>query len=76
MTLHPGDYLYPSVDELERPDVYARGGAKDHEGEGVAMKSLLVEGPRIEAWPPEGTRTLVRVPSIFRPWVRRSRRLC
>lgn len=63
--MRPGDLLAPSVAELDRPP----GGSVNHfapdqtvanyKGEGVAIKSLTIEGPLIDEWPPQGTRRLL-----------------
>ena len=63
--MRPGDLLAPSVAELDRPPGdYVNYFAPDktvanYKGEGVAIKSLTVEGPLIDEWPPEGTRRLL-----------------
>ena len=63
--MRPGDLLAPSVAELDRPPGdYVNYFAPDktvanYQGEGVAIKSLTVEGPLIDEWPPEGTRRLL-----------------
>ena len=62
--MRPGDLLAPSVAELDRPPGdYVNYFAPDktvanYRGEGVAIKSLTVEGPLIDQWPPPGTRRL------------------
>ncbi len=35
------------------------GGMKDYPGEGVAVKSMTIEGPLLETWPPRSTRELL-----------------
>ena len=63
--MRPGDLLAPSVAELDRPPGdYVNYFAPDktvanYKGEGVAIKSLTVEGPLIDDWPPQGTRRLL-----------------
>ena len=58
--LRPGDYLYPSVADVGPfADVYAAGDAKYYKGEGVAIRSLHVEGPLLQNWPPPSTRELL-----------------
>lgn len=63
--MRPGDLLAPSVAELDRPPGgYVNHFAPDktvanYKGEGVAIKSLTVEGPLIDEWPPESTRRLL-----------------
>ena len=65
-----GDYIYPSVADLDWQadgrSIYAhnRGdeqteGAKTYGGEGIAIKSLNVAGPLVESWPPASTRQLL-----------------
>ena len=65
--LRPGDLLSPSVADLDPPP----GGfadysyfqpdknVRDYRGEGIAIKSLTVEGPIIDDWPPASTRQLL-----------------
>ena len=57
--MKPGDYLYPSVAGLTYPKRVYIGGAQKYKGEGMAMKSLHVEGPLFESWPPQSTRRLL-----------------
>ncbi|MCY3841168.1 MAG: DUF1592 domain-containing protein [Gammaproteobacteria bacterium] len=63
--MRPGDLLAPSVAELDRaPGGYVNHFAPDktvanYKGEGIAIKSLTVEGPLIDEWPPQGTRRLL-----------------
>ncbi len=63
--MRPGDLLAPSVAELDRPpgdhvNYFAPDKTvADYRGEGVAIKSLTVEGPLIEEWPPKSTRRLL-----------------
>jgi hypothetical protein len=71
--MQPGDHLYPSV-SLSRLDTWSRllavGGAQNYQGEGISIKSLHVEGPLIDAWPPDNTRTLLnglRLKKVARP---------
>ena len=59
--MQPGDYLYPSVADLDRPgysNVYAVG-AKKYKGEGIAVKWMHVKGPLLEEWPKASTRQLL-----------------
>lgn len=57
--LDQGEYLYPAPDDLDADaqgqQVWNSGGAK-YEGEGIAMEWIEVEGPLVEAWPPESLR--------------------
>ena len=63
--LRPGELLSPSVAGLDIPPgdcvsyFLPENNVKDYKGEGIAIKSLTIEGPLIEAWPPESTRRLL-----------------
>ncbi len=64
--LRPGDLVSPSVaDLLGNPNEAIRGTPHDgydfsnYKGEGVAIKSLSIEGPIHEVWPPRSTRQLL-----------------
>ena len=68
--LRPGDLVSPVPADLDgpRPDHVVPGdphkgygGMKHHPGEGVAMKSMTIEGPLLdgELWPPTNTRQLL-----------------
>ena len=63
--LKPGQVISPSVADLDKPpgdyvNYYAPDkNVRDYKGEGIAIKWLAVEGPLFDAWPPEGTRTLL-----------------
>lgn len=58
--LQPGDYLYPSVADLDpHAGVYAAGGAENYKGEGIGIKSMHIDGPLLEEWPPASTRQLL-----------------
>ena len=63
--MRPGDLLAPSVAELDVPSgSYVNHFAPDktvenYRGEGVAIKSLTVEGLLIDEWPPGNTRRLL-----------------
>ena len=63
--MSPGDTIAPSLAENElpadgfkyfQPDL----NVKDFGGEGVAFKSLAIEGPIYDTWPPEGTQRLLQ----------------
>jgi len=60
--LRPDDYFYVSADELEpAPDgkvIYNSQPASEFKGEGVRVRSVLVEGPFESTWPPQRTRAL------------------
>ncbi|MDE0692788.1 MAG: DUF1592 domain-containing protein [Gammaproteobacteria bacterium] len=59
--LRPGDVVSPSVADLKKPEgdyvnYYApENNVRDYEGEGIAIRSLAVEGPLHDAWPPPST---------------------
>ena len=69
--LRPGDLIGLSVADLDFPpgvDFPAPtdpskgyGGMKDYAGEGIAFRSLTIDGPLLEAdaWPPASTRNLL-----------------
>ncbi len=63
--LRPGDLLSPSVADLVRPEgdyinYYAPDkNVKDYPGEGIAIKTLAIEGPMVGVWPPKSTRQLL-----------------
>lgn len=58
----PGDYFYlapADLDELPDGKGVFSYGAKDYPGEGLAIRSLTLEGPLEKQWPPERTRQLL-----------------
>ena len=69
--LRPHDYLYPSVADLDWPTnspIFFNNptllpvfmtGAKVYKGEGIALKSFVIEGPVLESWPPPSTRQVL-----------------
>ena len=63
--MRPGDLLAPSVAELDTPPgSYVNYFAPDktvanYRGEGIAIKSLSIEGPLIDEWPTRATRRLL-----------------
>ncbi len=68
--LKPGDYLNPMPGDLDSDDGLGRYGIstlgkgpviplEDYHGEGVALKSMQVEGPLVETWPPPNTLQLL-----------------
>ena len=63
--LRPGDVVSPSVADLVPPDgpfvnYYAPDkNVKHYTGEGIAMRSLSVEGPLAEPWPPASAQLLL-----------------
>ncbi len=64
--LRPGELIGLSAAELDVPQVEAAlppadpsqgyGGMLDYPGEGIAFKSMTIEGPLLDAWPPAGAR--------------------
>jgi len=57
----PGDYFYlapADLDELPNGKNIFQFGAKEYRGEGLAIRSLTLEGPLEKQWPPERTREL------------------
>ena len=64
--LYPGDIIAPSVADIDYPGAddphryFGRNAfIRDYTGEGIVMKSLTIEGPLYEMWPPASTRTLL-----------------
>ena len=63
--LRPGDVVSPSVADLETPpgdyvNYFAPDkNVKDYRGEGIAIKSLAIEGPLVESWPPASVGRLL-----------------
>ena len=68
--LKPGDYINPMPGDLDSEDGLGRygratlglgtsGPLEDYQGEGVALRSIHVEGPLFESWPPPNTRQLL-----------------
>lgn len=69
--LRPDDYIYPSVADLDWPTnspIFFNNptllpvfmtGAKVYKGEGIALKSFVIEGPLLESWPPPSTRQVL-----------------
>jgi hypothetical protein len=64
--LRPGDLISPSVADLDgnpfrgaRLKISEGYDMKNYKGEGVALKSLSIEGPLVETWPPPGSRQLL-----------------
>ena len=59
----PQHFFYPApADHDWQPDgrnVFAARGAKNYQGEGLAIKWLKIEGPLIKHWPPESTRRVL-----------------
>lgn len=63
--LRPGDLLAPSLAEADPPpgqyfDYYAPDrNVENYEGEGIALRSLTIEGPLFDDWPPLSARKLL-----------------
>ena len=66
--LRPGDLVAPVPADLDGPrpahavpgDPHSGfGGMKHHPGEGVALKSMTIDGPLFDIWPPKSTRQLL-----------------
>ncbi len=63
--LRPGDLLAPSLAEADPPpgqyfDYYAPDrNVENYEGEGIALRSLVIEGPLFDDWPPPSARKLL-----------------
>ena len=63
--LRPGDVVSPSVADLRTPpgpyvNYYLPDkNVKDYTGEGIAIKSLSVEGPLWDSWPPASVRRVL-----------------
>lgn len=56
--------FYISMAEERSPryilaDIYGAGGATNYKGRGIAVKSVHVDGPLTEGWPPKSTQTLL-----------------
>ena len=61
--LRPNDILAPSLADAERID-YTNYYAPEHtvenyKGEGIALRSMTIEGPLFESWPPPSARELL-----------------
>ncbi len=63
--LRPGDLLAPSLAEADRPpgeyvNYFApEANVENYRGEGIALRSLTIEGPLFESWPPPSSRKLL-----------------
>lgn len=63
--LRPGDLLAPSIAEADPPpgeyfDYYPPDrNVENYKGEGIALRSLTIEGPLFDDWPPPSTRKLL-----------------
>ena len=63
--LRPGDVVTPSVADLAPPPgpfvnyYLPELNVRDYRGEGIAMRSIEVEGPLIDEWPPKSVSRLL-----------------
>jgi len=66
--LRPGDLVVPNLadhdypqDPWDSPDSYfvPEKHVRDYAGEGIVMKSMTIEGPLLDVWPPRSTRELL-----------------
>ncbi|MEE2778469.1 MAG: DUF1592 domain-containing protein, partial [Acidobacteriota bacterium] len=63
--LWAGDLIAPSVADLRvPPDDYTgyftpENNVKEYKGEGIAVRSLTIEGPLFDGWPPRSTQELL-----------------
>ncbi len=63
--LRPGDLLAPSLAEADPPpgeffDYYApERNVENYGGEGIALRSMTIEGPLFDDWPPASARRLL-----------------
>ena len=63
--LEPGMLVAPSLADVdyrgENPGIYylPENFVTDYRGEGIAMKSMVIEGPLNDVWPPQSTRELL-----------------
>ena len=64
--LYPGDLIAPVPFDNEappgdRPENYfaPERHVRDYEGEGIALKSITIEGPLYDSWPPPSTHALL-----------------
>ena len=66
----PTNVFYPTIEDETHfnqilLDIYAAGGgARNYQGKGIAIKSLQVEGPLTDGWPPKGTRDLLATATV------------
>ncbi|MDG2249247.1 MAG: DUF1592 domain-containing protein [Gammaproteobacteria bacterium] len=63
--LEPGMLVAPSLADVdyrgENPGIYylPENFVTDYRGEGIAMKSMVIEGPLSDVWPPQSARELL-----------------
>lgn len=65
--LRPGELIGPSVADLEVPEgvimnnfFLPENNIKDFTGEGIAIKTMTIEGPLTDQWPPASTTALLK----------------
>ena len=64
--LRPGDVVSPALADADAPpgvvtsDYYEpRGNFRNYQGEGIALKTMTLDGPLLDTWPPPATRELL-----------------
>ena len=64
--LRPGDLVVPNLSDHDQPpndspDSYfvPEKHVRDYAGEGIVMKSMTIDGPLLDTWPPRSTRELL-----------------
>ena len=64
--LRPGDAVSPALADADAPpgvvtsDYFEpRGNFRDYKGEGIALKTMTIDGPLLDRWPPPSTRQLL-----------------
>ena len=64
--LRPGDLVVPNLADHDAPpgdspDAYfvPEKHVRDYTGEGIVMKSMTIDGPLLDTWPPRSTRELL-----------------
>ena len=64
--LSPGELISPAVADADFPPgddplsyFQPDKNVRDYEGEGIALKTMTIEGPLLDIWPPESTRRLL-----------------
>ena len=65
--MRPGELIAPSLAEADYPPVAdytnyfaPENNVKTFKGEGIAVKTMTIEGPIVEQWPPKSTRALLK----------------
>ena len=64
--LRQGDAVSPALADADAPpgvvtsDYFEpRGNFRDYKGEGIALKTMTIDGPLLDSWPPPSTRQLL-----------------